>query len=365
MNPAPKLALSDVVVQRSGRLILDVPALDIKANETLTVLGPNGAGKSTLLQVLALLERPTSGIVMFDGEDATGDPLSYRRRMAVVFQEALLLATSVEGNVRSGMRLRGISSRDQERRAAEWLDRLGIRDLALRSNRYLSGGEAQRTSLARAFALEPEVLLLDEPFGALDSPTRSSLIDDLARILDEAHITTVLVTHDRSEALRLGDRVAVLIDGHIRQIGNPQEVFSAPADEDIAAFVGVETIIPARVKSIDGGVAALDVAGVPLEVAVSSDVGENVLLCLRPEDVVVARLTEATAPTSARNHIAATVTRISTAGPHARVELNGGFPLVALITKQSLEDLGLEPGTRVHATFKATAAHLIPHRLTQ
>jgi molybdopterin-binding protein len=142
-------------------------------------------------------------------------------------------------------------------------------------------------------------------------------------------------------------------------------VFSAPADEDVAAFVGVETIIPARVKAIDEGVASLHVAGIPLEVAVSSDVGENVLLCLRPEDVVVARLTEATPSTSARNHIAATVTRISPAGPHARVELNGGFPLVALITKQSLEELGLEPGTPVQATFKATAAHLIPHRSKQ
>ena len=160
-----------------------------------------------------------------------------------------------------------------------------------------------------------------------------------------------------------GDRVAILIDGRIRQAGRPTEVFSAPADEDVAAFVGVETIVPAVVRAFRDGVASLDVAGVSLEAAPTTEIGaEDVLLCLRPEDVVVAPLTEAFAPSSARNHIMATVTRISPSGPHARVELDAGFPLVAFITKQSLEDLALDAGTRVQASFKATAAHLIPHR---
>ncbi len=357
-----KLALRDLTVEKQGRVLLDLPALDIIEHEVLVVLGPNGAGKSTLLQVLALLEKPTSGRVLFDGAAVSGNHLAYRRRMALAFQEPLLLDTTVEGNVRSGLSLRGVPSGEQKRRAARWLERFGIAALSSRSSRFLSGGEAQRASLARALALEPEILLLDEPFAALDTPTRAALIDDLDRVLAEARTTTVLVTHDRSEAIRLGDRVAILIDGRIHQVGSPQDVFSAPADEEVAAFVGVETVVPASVRGLADGVATLDVAGVILEAATVSDPGPDVLLCLRPEDIVLSAPAGAASPTSARNHIAATITRITPSGPHTRIELNGGFPLVALITKQSLEDLSLVPGARVQASFKATAAHLIPRR---
>jgi tungstate transport system ATP-binding protein len=356
-----RLALRDVTVEKNGRVLLDVPEFEVKQNEVLAVLGPNGAGKSTLLQVLALLERPTTGTVLFDGAEVTGNPLAYRRRMALAFQEPLLLDTSVEGNVRTGLRLRGVPGAEQKRRAAEWLERFGITGLASRSGRFLSGGEAQRTSLARALALEPDVLLLDEPFAALDAPTRQALIEDLDRILTQSRTSTVLVTHDRSEALRLGDRVAVLIDGRIHQLDPPQEVFSAPADEEVAAFVGVETIVPAVVHDLRDGVATVEVAGVTLEAAAASDPGRDVLFCLRPEDVTIASLDSA-APTSARNHVPVTIVRITQAGPYSRVELDAGFPLVALITRQSLEDLALTAGARVQASFKATAAHLIPRR---
>ena len=359
---AAKLALRDLTVEKQGRLLLDLAVLDIMENEVLVVLGPNGAGKSTLLQVLALLEKPTTGRVLFDGAAVSGNPLAYRRRMALAFQEPLLLDTTVEGNVRSGMRLRGVPSGEQKRRAAIWLQSFGIAALSSRSSRFLSGGEAQRASLARALALQPEILLLDEPFAALDTPTRAALIDDFDRVLAAAHTTTVLVTHDRSEAIRLGDRVAILIDGRIHQIGPPQDVFSAPADEEVAAFVGVETIVPASVRRLADGVATLDVAGVTLEAATTTDPGSDVIFCLRPEDIVLAALDGPATPTSARNHIVATITRITPSGPHTRIELNAGFPLVAIITKQSLEDLGLVPGASVEASFKATAAHLIPRR---
>jgi tungstate transport system ATP-binding protein len=151
----PKLGLRDLTVEKNGSVLLDVPSLDIASNEVLAVLGPNGSGKSTFLQVLALLENPSAGRVLFDGSEVGGNPLAYRRRMAVVFQEPLLLDTTVEGNVRSGLRIRGVPSQEQKRRVAEWLDRFGILALASRSSRFLSGGEAQRASLARAFALQP------------------------------------------------------------------------------------------------------------------------------------------------------------------------------------------------------------------
>jgi tungstate transport system ATP-binding protein len=359
---APKLALRDVAVDRARRRVLDVQSLEVMAGELLAVVGPNGAGKSTLVQVAALLERPARGDVLFDGERVGRNVLPYRRRMAVVFQEPLLLDTTVEGNVRTGLGMRGVPAGEQRRRAAEWLERFGISHLARRSARTLSGGEAQRTSLARALALEPEVLILDEPFAALDAPTRAALIDDLDGILGASRVATVFVTHDRSEALRLGDRVAVLMDGRVRQAGSPPEVFSAPADPEVAAFVGVETIAPGRVQTILDGIAVVDVSGRTIEADATGRVGDEVLVCLRPEDVMLAPSAEGGRVTSARNKLPATVLRVTPAGPHASVALDAGFPLVALITKQSLEDLALEPGAMVVASFKATAVHLIPHR---
>ncbi|MDO8611506.1 MAG: ABC transporter ATP-binding protein [Dehalococcoidia bacterium] len=356
----PKLGLRGVRVERPGRTILAVEELDVFPGEVLAVVGPNGAGKSTLVSLLAMLERPSAGEVLFDGEAVRGGLLAYRRRMAVVFQEALLLDTTVESNVGSGLALRGVPRAERERRVRRSLGRFGIESLARRSAHTLSGGEAQRTSLARALALEPEVLLLDEPFASLDEPTRRTLIDDLDRALSETGTTAVLVSHDRSEALRLGDRVAVLIDGRLRQVGQPSEVFAAPADEEVAAFLGVETIVPGLVRSLDEGLAVVAVGGGHVEAASTLPAGSEVLVCLRPEDVVVGPAAAPTAATSARNRLSAVVRRVVNTGPQVRVELDAGFPLVALITKQSLEELGLAEGSPVVASFKATAVHLIP-----
>ncbi|HEU4759086.1 MAG TPA: TOBE domain-containing protein, partial [Dehalococcoidia bacterium] len=202
----------------------------------------------------------------------------------------------------------------------------------------------------------------DEPFAALDAPTREALMEDLDRALALARTATVFVTHDRAEALRLGDRLAVLIGGRIRQEGTPSDVFAAPLDEEVAAFVGVETIAPGRVRSLEAGLAVVDVAGRLVEAASEQAPGSDVLLCLRPEDVVLSPAEDHPGPTSARNRLPALVRRVLPAGPYVRVELDAGFPLVALITRPSLEALGLAPGGRVTASFKATAAHLIPHR---
>ncbi len=361
----PRLGLREVAVLRGARTILDVDELDAYPGEVLAVVGPNGAGKSTLLQVMAFLERPARGQVLFDSEPVRGGLLRYRRRMAVVFQEPLLLDTTVEANVRSGLSLRGVTRAEQDRRVGEWLERFGVAHLARRSARTLSGGEAQRTSLARAMVLEPEALLLDEPFAALDTPTREALTDDLDRVLTGSAIATVFVTHDRSEALRLGDRLAVLINGRVRQSGSPAEIFAAPVDEEVAAFVGIETIASGRAREVRDGLATVDVAGRVVEAAYAGGPGTDVLVCLRPEDVVLSPVEGSGAVTSARNHLAATVRRVLPAGPYVRVELDAGFPIVALITKQSLEDLALTPGAQVVASFKATAVHLIPHRKQQ
>ena len=354
------MSVRGLKMSRGGRRVLDVDSLDVYMGETLVVLGPNGSGKSTLLQLIALLEKPDEGEILVEGVRADKDVLGWRRRMALVFQEPLLLDTTVERNVGSGLSIRGVPRRDRPRRVREWLDRFGIDGLANRSAKTLSGGEAQRTSLARALVLDPELLLLDEPFAALDAPTKQALIDDLERVLTQTGKTTVLVTHDRAEAMRLGHRVAVLIDGRIRQIGTAAEVFGTPNDEEVAEFVGVETIVRGEVERVEDGLASVKVGCREVRAASLEEPGAHVLVCVRPEDIILSAVDELESPSSARNHLDAVVTRVVSSGPYVRVELDAGFPLVALITVPAREEIGVEPGVSVAATFKATAVHLIP-----
>jgi tungstate transport system ATP-binding protein len=361
VTPAAVLALREVRRRYSAAYALEVPALAVLAGEILAVIGPNGAGKSTLLRILGLLERPDAGQVLVSGRvvDAR-DALAERRRMATVFQEPLLADASVADNVGLGLRFRGVPAAVAEPRVRSWLDRLGVQALAGRAARTLSGGEAQRVALARALVLEPEVLLLDEPFAGLDAPTRAALVTDLGGILRADRVTTVLVTHERGEAQALADRVAVLMDGRLRQLDETARVFYAPIAEDVARFVGVETLVAGRVLSAFEGVAAVEVGGRVVEVAAESAAGVRVRVGIRPEDVTLTEADGARVATSARNALDGTVTRVnaSTHGTHVTVDV--GFPLVAAVTPRSVSELGLRPGVRVRAVFKASAAHLIP-----
>jgi molybdopterin-binding protein len=184
-------------------------------------------------------------------------------------------------------------------------------------------------------------------------------MDDVQRLLGETKTAAILVTHDRNEALRLAEYVAVLIDGRVRQTGSPAEVFASPVDEEVAAFVGVETIVAGRVRELEAGVPVVEVAGRLVEGGAGFAAGDDVLVCLRPEDVTIAPISGASPLSSARNHLPAQVRRVVPAGPYVRVELDAGFLLVALITRQSRDELALGEGSEVVATFKAAAVHLI------
>ena len=288
MTPPSVLALRGVRRRYAGRDALDIPALDVLAGEALAVIGPNGAGKSTLLRVLGLLERPDAGQVLLGGRPVDArHALGERRRMATVFQEPLLADATVADNVALGLRFRGVSATAAAVRVARWLARLGVEALAARRARTLSGGEAQRVALARALVLEPDVLLLDEPFAGVDAPSRAALLTDLGAILRADRTTTVLVTHERGEALALADRVAVLIDGRLRQVDETARVFYAPVSEDVARFVGVETLVSGRVLQSDGGLTVVDAGGRVVEVAADARPGAAVRLAIRPEDVTL------------------------------------------------------------------------------
>ena len=290
-------------------------------------MGPNGSGKTTLLLTLALLNSPSAGSIRLEGEPVSSRSLlRLRRQMAVVFQEPLLLDTSVAENVGMGLKLRGIAAAERARRVSAWLDHFGIAHLANRSARSLSGGEAQRASLARAMALDPRILLLDEPFGDLDAPTREALIVELGGLLRETNTTTVLVTHDQHEVLRLADRVAVMQSGRILQVGTPEEVFNQPVSEEVATFLGVETILGGRVVEQREGLASIEVApGRVVEAVSELPVGTPVLVMLRPEDVTIlaeSRNLPAYAGTSARNRFAGRIARTVPAGPLVKVTVD-------------------------------------------
>ncbi|MEW6402898.1 MAG: ABC transporter ATP-binding protein [Chloroflexota bacterium] len=234
----PLVDVQDLLVKRGEHPALQLDHLAIQNGEVLAVVGPNGAGKSTLLLTLARLLKPERGEISFNGYQASAESDTvYRRRIALVMQDPLLFDTSVFDNVASGLKFRGVSKDEIRQRVQPWLERLGVGHLAKRRAGELSGGEAQRVSLARALVLEPQLLLLDEPFSALDPPTRSRLLDDLGALLRETATTTVFVTHDLPEATQLAHRIAVIVGNRLRQVGSPEDVFAAPVDDEVAQFL--------------------------------------------------------------------------------------------------------------------------------
>jgi tungstate transport system ATP-binding protein len=278
----------------------------------------------------------------------------------MVFQEPLLFDTTVEGNIAAGLRIRHLPKDETKRRVADCAARFGISHLLGRTATTLSGGEARRTSLARAFAVQPEILILDEPFAALDPPTREGLMDDLSRVLRETPVTAIMATHDTTEALRLSDEIGVMRDGRLVQVGAPTKVMNEPADELVASYVGVETVIAGTVVAEDRGLLTV-ATGERLVLAVGeAAAGMPVLLCLRPENVVLSA--HPAEPSSARNVLSGRVVRLTPKGPYTKVELDCGFPLAAHITRPALEDLSLAPGQEVTAVFKATGVHVIRRR---
>lgn len=354
------LELRQATVQHHGRTILDMSALTVEAGERLAIMGPNGSGKSTLLRVLALLEPLTGGTVLFRGEVPTGSRrLEIRRQMASVFQSSLLCDTSVRRNVALGLQFRGHPRAESDARTRHWLSRLGIDDLASRSARTLSGGEAQRASLARAFVVAPEVLFLDEAFGALDAPTREALLLDIEAILRDSSVTTVFATHDRAEALLLADRVAILLAGRIVQVGIPTDVFRAPVSKEVARFVGFENILPARVIAASGGTIDVDVSGVLMRVCGRGSQAETGVVCVRAEDIRLSRPGSVRLASDGATLLSGSVRRMVPMGGAFRIHVDAGFELRAVVNQQSAEALALAEGGSINATVRASAAHFI------
>ncbi len=357
--------MATTLTARVRRHVLDVSlTLDLDEAPVTVLFGPSGAGKTTLLRCIAGLDRPDPGSHVSLGDEvwdaARVHVTPRRRRVGFLFQDhALFPHLDVDANVAYG--LHQLARRDRAARVHEALEIAGASHLTGRATRELSGGEAQRVALARALAPRPRLLLLDEPLSALDSPTRTRLRVDLRQRLLAAGVPTLVVTHDRTEALTLGDRMVVIIDGRLHQVGPVPDVFSRPSDLAVADAVEAETVVAGTVLGLQHGLAQLRVRDVDLLAVAGTDLapGTGVFVCIRAEEVAL-QLPRAQMQDSPRNHLPAIIRTITPAGPLLRVDLDAGFPLAAYITANTQGDLGLAVGKAVTAAFKAPAVHVIP-----
>jgi molybdopterin-binding protein len=359
----PILEARDLVVTRGrkSKEIVRVTRFAVDPGEVRVLIGPNGAGKSTLLRALNGLY-PSGGELFFEGAAVRteGDRRRLRRRTAAVFQQPFLLATTVRGNVETALRRRGFDGDAMRDRAAAALELLGISQLAERRRDGLSGGEAQRVSIARALAGDPAIVFLDEPMAALDPPTRRGLVQDLEHIFAARATTVLWVTHDREEALGVADRVTFLADGRVVQEGTRGEVFNRPATEEVADYLGVDVWLEGEVSSGPGDELRF---GLPGGAFLSCAEGEPgpAFACVHPEDVTLFRSEPSAETMSARNVLRATVEEVRSRGRLRLVVLRWqGQPLQALITRAAADDLAVAPGDEMFAAVKATAVQVIP-----
>lgn len=327
------------------------------------LFGASGSGKTTILRCLAGLERPDAGEIRFNGEiwfQKNGNIFvpPQKRNIGFVPQDyALFPHLTVAENI--GYGLQHLPAPEKRSRVAEALDWLGIAGLAARWPQRLSGGEQQRVALARAVVRRPQLLLLDEPLSALDTPTRQRLRGELAALLEKLNLPAILVTHDRLEAAALGEEIFVLAGGEILQHGSVTEIFNRPASLEVARLVGTDTVLACEVAGITDGLVTL-AAGQARLTAMADQLppgATHVHVCIRAEDVILSL--DAASHTSPRNHFAAVVKTLTPEGPLARIDLDCGFSLKALLTRQSCEELRLQPGSRVTALIKAPQVHLI------
>jgi molybdate/tungstate transport system ATP-binding protein len=338
---------ADRLRARAGSFALEDVSFEVPRGAYGVVIGPTGSGKTTLLEVISGLVPQTGGRLTLDGRDATREPAD-ARGIGLVYQLGFLFPhLSVEQNVTYGAADAGIAS--------EIARRFGVHELYARSVRSLSGGERQLVAIARALARRPSLLLLDEPFSALDPSRRAAARREVRAIHREWGLTTLHVTHDFAEAGSLGD-VAILLDsGRVLQSGEPAGVFRRPRSSYIAEFLGAENVF-AGDASVEDGETIFRSGALSMHVAGAAAAGPCHAV-IRADEILVARITPA--PSSARNQFAGRVSDITSAGPLWRVAIDvDGTPLVAALTTYSADELALRVGDAAFFTFKATAVHL-------
>ncbi|MEW5915028.1 MAG: sulfate ABC transporter ATP-binding protein [Gemmatimonadota bacterium] len=322
------------LTKRFGNFVaLDDVSFDIRSGELIAFLGPSGGGKSTTLRIIAGLDHPDSGTVSFDGQQVEGDH-ARKRRVGFVFQHyALFRHMTVAGNIGFGLEVQKVPKEERDHRVRDLLRITGLEGYERQMPSELSGGQRQRVALARALAPRPKLLLLDEPFAAVDAKVRHELRQWVRRLHDETGVTTVFVTHDQEEAFALADRVLVINRGRVEQEGPPLDILDHPATEFVARFVGDVNVLDARVE---GDAAVAGALRVPLERATTD---QAVRLVIRAYDLKFWR----------EDTGIATVTRLFPLGDRVKVEatIDGGGALMAQFPRRSSLLRGIEPGCRI------------------
>jgi putative spermidine/putrescine transport system ATP-binding protein len=353
------LQIDGVAKLYGNRTVLHDISLDLASGEFLSLLGPSGCGKTTLLRIIAGFEQPDRGRVRVDGRDITALPAN-QRQLGMVFQAYSLFPNmSAADNVRFGLRVRKIDAAEQKRRVDSLLDLVGLSAHADKYPHQLSGGQQQRVALARALAIQPALLLLDEPLSALDAKVRVQLREEIRRIQRDTGVTTVFVTHDQEEALSISDRVAVMHEGRIVQIGAPAAIYQEPAHAFVAQFIGVSSRLPARVIDAEQGVISVFDQHIPAPRARGLAPQHELHLYLRPEDVQLHALNGSAPPGAV---LQGTVRESTFFGAFARlrVDLDGGERVLSDLSTSAAQQLPI--GSRVHISWQADAMRLFPAR---
>ena len=285
---APAASVRGLSKSFKGVRVLEDVSFDVAEGEALVLLGASGSGKTTILRVIAGLERPDAGRVVLHGRDVTDTP-ARERGVGVIFQSyALFPRMTVEQNVGYGLRIRGRRRREMREKVESLLELVHLVDQRKKLPSQLSGGQQQRVAIARTLAYEPQMLLFDEPFGALDAQIRVRLRREIRALLRDVNVPALFITHDQEEALELGDRIAVLHSGHLEQIGTPEEVYNRPETEYVATFLGVANLL----LGVVAGGNRVELGAVAVEAGVEAarfQVGQSVKLVFRPEDVRLGR----------------------------------------------------------------------------
>jgi tungstate transport system ATP-binding protein len=342
-----------------GQNIIDIEHIYLKEGEIVSLIGANGAGKTTLLLTLSTLLKLDRGNLYFMGMHI-GDEIKerdYRKNISLLFQENLFLDTTVFENVAIGLRFRKCPEKIIEEKVKDMLKLINIYHLKDRNAKTLSGGEAKRVCIARALVIEPKILFLDEPFTNLDTPSKEEIIKDTGKIIKNKGISSIIVTHDKYEALSLSDRIIVMEKGKIIQEGTKEEVLHQPKNNFVACFFGVENILKGKVIEQKDGELLVDVCGNIIEVTGNFKKGTLVYLFIRPENVFLYK-DEKHIKTSVRNHFRGKIVEINNFGYYYRITIDCKFTIVSYITKSSFTELSLNINDEVIIGFKATSIHV-------
>ena len=346
------IEIKNLFVDLGSFLLKDI-SLEVEQGEYYIILGPTGAGKTVLLESIAGLYPIRKGEIRLNGREITYmEP--EKRGIGVVYQDYVLFPhLSVKENITFSPRMKGLPRQEIEDMCNRLVELLNISHLLERAPSTLSGGESQKVSLARALSAKPEVLLLDEPLSALDPETREDIQHELRRIHERLNLTVIHVTHDFEEAVALGDRIAVIGEGHIMQIGTSEQIFRQPNSEFVARFAMTRNIFKGDVRDGDEESAVINVGDV--EIAVATDLRGMFHASVRPEDILISI---EPLKSSARNSLRGTISRISDRGSTLFLTIAVPPDFICLVTRRSFQEMELAEGKEVYLTFKASAVHV-------